>query len=628
LTFPYTLRHALAMAKTKVRYGWHWWETQCDLAIEMECIRKGGKWLNPHGVECGAGLFHHYKEGIRLLWPNFIQHRWTDLMLKEWLQHKYVGILGPRNSSKTGFMAVLHLFDYYCFSTCTSVLVCTTTLKLSEGRIWGEIKKRHQEARAAYEWLPGHLIEGKQLIVTDDKSRIEEGRDFRNGLMVIPLVRGGPKVGVTSIIGIKNKRKRIYGDEAQALQMAFIDGLANFMEPGADCKATGAGNPSEPTDPLGMLCQPHDSLGGWDSNIDQTPKTKTWRTRWNGVAIQLPGGDSPNNDHPPGEPGPYPFLINKTTMDEDARIWGRNDWHFKMFDEGQMPRGQGANRIITRGLCIKNHALDEPLWANTRRTRIAFLDAAYRQVGGDRCVFGTLEFGDELARLITNDGSANASALIRQQETTFGNRQILALTDMQIVPIESTSIQIDPEDQIAAFVQKQCVLRNIPPENFYFDAGMRTSLVTALARLWSPQVNSIDFGGRPSEGMVSANIEIPNREYYDRFVTELWYRLRLVIEAGQFRGMTEDVMAEGCMREFKMVGNKIAVETKKEMKEKTRRSPDLVDALCAGLYGATKKGFAIKRVESAASVKQSDRWKSQMREKRDEFWKQGALAGA
>ena len=86
--------------------------------------------------------------------------------------------------------------------------------------------------------------------------------------------------------------------------------------------------------------------------------------------------------------------------------------------------------------------------------------------------------------------------------------------------------------------------------------------------------------------------------------------MRLVIESGQFRGMTEDVMLEFCAREWGMSkSNKIEVETKDQMKLKTGRSPDLADTIAIGVEGARQMGFTIRRLANVEHVEQDNRWK-------------------
>jgi hypothetical protein len=165
----------------------------------------------------------------------------------------------------------------------------------------------------------------------------------------------------------------------------------------------------------------------------------------------------------------------------------------------------------------------------------------------------------------------------------------------------------------------QCKGRGVPAKNFFMDSGMRTSLVQAFSRLWSVDVESVDCGGKPTEDKVSAAIDVSCRDYYDRKITQVWYNVRLIIESGQFRGMTDDVMVEGCAREWKTVGgNKIAVETKEEMKLKTSRSPDLMDAVALGCFGACHRGFQIRKLvpTDQEDEPRNDGWKRRLMRER------------
>lgn len=144
----------------------------------------------------------------------------------------------------------------------------------------------------------------------------------------------------------------------------------------------------------------------------------------------------------------------------------------------------------------------------------------------------------------------------------------------------------------------------------------RGSLMNAFGRLWSPHVQGIEFGGVPSDRPVSADIQKTCREHYFNFVSELWYSVRLLIEAKQFRGMTDEVMNEGCSREWKLMsGKKIQVETKDEMKVKMGRSPDLFDALVCGVEGARRQGFIIARLSNASREREGEDWRDKVREK-------------
>jgi hypothetical protein len=611
-----------------VLYNLKWPQNIQRAALELAMIQRGGQWRKQNGELAGEGLAFHYRKFQEVVWPEKIwqngpyKNYWAEQCLDAYLNHTYVGVIGCAASSKSDSFGSNALTDWYAFPDCTTVLVSSTDLPSLELRIWGMIKKYHKLAKAKYPWLPGSLIEGKRMLILDPKNEASEGRDFKNGIIGVACKRGNTYVGLSSYIGIHNQRVRLIGDELNLLPRAMLDSVSNLAKC-QDFKFCGLGNPNETTNAHGVLCEPSAAKGGWECGIDQQPGTKTWETKFpNGICLQLPGSDSPNLKAPEGEDPPFPFLITREQLKNDAAIWGIDDWHYTMMDEARMPRGQGSRRVLTRQMCQKFGAFREPLWRDTRRTNITFLDAAYRGVGGDRCVFGELQFGYEsqVGRVpVRPDG------LVVQSDGTENLKDLLALIDLLIIPIDAASAD-SPEEQIVAFVKNQCINRAIPGERFFFDAGMRTSLVTAFSRIWTPMVNSIDCGGKPSEHNVSADIQTPCRDYYSKFITELWFNVRLIVESGQFRGMTEELCTEFSQREWKRVaGNKIEVETKEEMKVKSGRSPDLADAVAVGCFGAIQRGLIVKRSMASEGPKPGKDWRDAARAKAKELWKSGRL---
>jgi len=569
--------------------------------IHIACIQAGGKWKKPNGEYAGMGNFYHYKEAQKILWPEKQWHKWNDLLLENFLKHRIIGVIGPASSGKTRESSDFALISYYAFSDCITILVSSTEREMLEMRVWGEMKKAHKLAVQRMDGLPGNLVESRLRLVTDDRFENSEGRDFRNGVTGIPCKKGGQFVGMGSYVGIKNKYVMLIADEGAFMPRAYVDAISNLNK-NKEFKCIVMGNPKETTDALGVVCEPSAELGGWDGGIDQSPKTKVWQTRFNeGVCVQLVGSDCPNMDVPPDQEPPYPFLITRKAIEADVAFYGMDSIQYSMMNEGRMPRGQGLRRVITRAMCLKFGAMEPPIWKNDERTRIGFLDAAYGSVGGDRCVFGELQFGRD-----PND------------------REIIALIDTILVPVTTTSPEL-PEDQIALFVKAQCEGRHIKPEDMFFDSTGRGTLVGAFARLWSSAVGLVEFGGKPSERYVSDNIRVLCKDYYSKFVTELWYSVSLAIQSGQFRGMTEDVLMEGSMREWGFVGsNKIEVEPKDKMKLKSGRSPDLFDALAAGMEGARRRGFHIAKLSNVGGTS-PDGWRLDLAKRMERLAKRHAL---
>jgi len=614
------------------RYNLSWGNSKDPASLELDMIAHGGQWRKQDGELAGEGNYHHYRRFQEIVWPERIWEKgpyknyWAEKILEAWLQSTYLGLMGCAASSKSDSLGAIALTDWYAFPDCTTTLVSSTDLKMLELRIWGMIKKYHKAAKKERDWMPGHLIEGKQMILQDARAEFTEGRDYKNSVVGVPCKRGNQWVGLGSYIGIHNKRVRLIADESNLMVKGFLDSTANLSKC-EDFKMAAPGNPNETTNAHGILCEPAPEIGGWEGGIDQSPGTKIWKTRYpNGWCLQLPGSDSPNLKAPLEEEPPFPFLITRQQLEDDAKVWGKDDWHYAMFDDAKMPRGQGSHRVVTRQECEKFGATLEPMWRDSNIVKIASLDAAYRGAGGDRCVFTELNFGKEVestAALVSNDSLVSVKSNVPQ------GRQIMAIVDQVVIPIEAGVTADTPEKQIRIFCKEQCDRRGIPYSNFFYDAGMRTSLVQEFASHWTTETQSIDCGSSPTEERVSAEIDMPCHDYYKKLVTELWFSIRMVIIARQFRNLGKDVMWELCAREWKTSpGNKIEVESKVEMKEKTGRSPDLADSLSLAVFGARKRGFQIARLQPPKNPNRGPDWRDELRKQSEKIWSVGALEHA
>lgn len=545
------------------KYGATWPDNATPISIERSCIRKGGKWTM-NGQECGAGLFHHYHEFQKLLWPWKDWHRWNLMMLEEIVTGTNVGVLGAASSGKTHEVGAYILSDYFCFPECTTALVSSTTLQMLDLRIWGEIKKLFSDAKERHPWVPGHLNETRHRITT--VSGEMQVKDFRNGIQGIACLKGSTYVGLSNFAGIKNERLRIAGDELQFLPRGFLDAFQNLSKTPRDFKAIGMGNPKDPNDALGTMCEPTD---GWDS-ADRTEKTKVWVGRMpNTRVVQLVGSDGPNKGSVEGKE-PYPYLIKPVQIEQDRKYYGPNSIQFSMMDLGMMPVGGMSNRVITKAMCETNRAKEMPIFAD-KVTKVLGLDAAYGTLGGDRCVAIELWFGKD----------------------TEGT-DIVAVHGLPlIVPVHFRKSDT-PENQIVKWVRAHCENGQIAPGNVFFDSTGRGTLGTAFGRIWSTDVNPVEFGGNASERRVSGVDQRKCSEVYGKFVTELWYQVRNAIESKQFRGITDEIIDDGTCREYMMIDKKkVDVESKKITKQRMGRSPDIFDALVTAFEGARQRGFVI-----------------------------------
>lgn len=133
-------------------------------------------------------------------------------------------------------------------------------------------------------------------------------------------------------------------------------------------------------------------------------------------------------------------------------------------------------------------------------------------------------------------------------------------------------------------------------------------MATSMAKLFSPEVNAVNFGGSPSKRPVSADEYVTDRdtnvrrlkrcdEHYIKFVTEMWWSVRLAVMSHQIRELPKDVAEEFYMREWtKEKGDRYELETKDETKKRMGVSPDLADWAAIIMEGARRLGFMIENL--------------------------------
>lgn len=563
----------------------------------MACIRKGGKWVGKSGQDCGAGLFEHYRNLQDMIWPHLDRHRWSDLCLREQAQNKVTVLMGAASCGKTHEAAKFALCYYYIWPNDTIVLISSTDLRGLELRIWGEIKMLHEQALTRQPALPGELLESKHAITTDTIDEDGDIRDLRKGIIGIPCIQGGKFVGLGKYSGIKQKRVLLIADEAQFMGSSFLSAFSN-LDKNERFQATVLGNPADVMDPLGRAAEPRD---GWTAHMEPK-KTEVWSTRFmNGRCVNLVGTDSPNFDYPSNQPAKYPYLISRQKIETTAAFFGKDTLEYSSQCIGSMRVATMSRRVVTSDLCRKFGAAEPVIWSGKPRVKVYSVDAAY---GGDRCIGGSVEFG----------------------ETVEGIIRVMC-SRPKVIPISVRSGEL-PEDQIAEYVKEDCEREGIPPGNMFHDATGRGSLGTSLARIWSALTNPVEFGGAATKRPVSLDMFVMDAltharrlkrcdEHYSKFVTELWFSIRYLIEAGQMAGLPSDVMEELAMREWYKVGGngieRIEVESKVEMKKRVGRSPDLGDWLAIAIEGCRRKGLQISKLAGEEDDGNSLEWLNKMK---------------
>lgn len=565
------------------KYGLYWEDGILPIQIEFYMLRQSDEALNKSGME----RYQIYLNIHRILWPEDEQHRWFVLAIKSIVQNKISVFLGCANSGKTHAMSVHALIDFFAFPETSLSLVSSTEMRSLELRIWGRIKALFNRARSRYEWLPGYILESKMSIVSDDVDEENlTARELNRGIVCVPCVSGGRFIGMSKFIGVKppntpGKQDGIlkhYADEVSLMQPSMLDSYTNWMS-NKGFKGVLVGNPTDISDPLCIASEPR---GGWDS-FEDNGKTQEWKSKWyDANAIAFDGRDTPNMDD--GTKDKFPFLASSTYVDELRKTHGEDSWQLYQQGIGKPSKNMVSWRVITIGLCEKHHAFDDLIWGAGERIEIYPLDPAYG--GGDRCVGGRMELGKDMQ-----------------------GRQMLYIHEPEVVPIKLNS-SLEPEEQIAAYMKNKSDVLGIEASHMFYDSFGRGTLGFSFAKLFGSECPiPIDAGQRPTERPVRFDLFTTElngtkrlkkcSEHYSKFITEMYFSTREAIESEQVRGLPLSVAQEGQLRMYRIVaGNKIEVESKDDMKERIKKSPDLYDWFAIGVEGARRLGFKIERIGS------------------------------
>lgn len=563
-------------------YGLKWPDGVDELTVECSMCRRGG-YVDSGSVLLGMGYQHHFRRVVSLLIPGFWWNTYSETLLEAWCNHNYIGVAGPASTGKTWVISAFAYATFFIWPEGTGILMSSTSLEGLRMRVWAAMMDVLKRVKKRYPEAPGHVVNYCRRIYAyePDRAAIEDPRDCIIGIACKD--DGGKWKGLGQYAGFKNHRVIGIFDEASMMPRSFWDSASNLSK-NPSFKFVAMGNPLSLTDALGVICEPAKEDGGWEGYQEEA-RTRVWRTRMpGGVAVQLSGLDSPNFRYDKGL-NPYPRLITPEAIERDREYYGADSWQYKAMNLGVFPKSESSRRVISRALCESNGAFERPVWSGLTRTwDCVGADISYTPDHGDRSVVVRLRIGDD------KDG-----------------RRIMAVMDVTVIPVASNK-GVTAEQQVAVWVKDYCERNGIPPERFGLDSTGRSSVVSELSKIWSPKIQAIEFGDRPSDRPATADGPRLESELYGKRVSALWFAWRNVISHGQMRGLPEEVFKEGEMRErvIRISGGASAkedVEPKADTRARMGRSPDLADALVVAIEVARRNGFVISRQSGRNAVR-------------------------
>lgn len=532
------------------KYGLIGVEQASELEIELAAFR-----LDPKD---GLGKVEHFWRICEFLWGThnkiakkkvFERNPWTDRMAFSACKEQYLGLSGCAGSGKTEFAAVWAIINWLCAPKKTLVFCTSTSLKESNRRIWGRIKKFWQDSAIP---LPGKLVDSMYTIRTNDGSGVFSDE---TGICCIAGEKKNEKDAVGKMIGAHPERLILIVDEAPEITEAVLTAALSNMAINPFFQMFALGNFKSIYDTFGVFVRPKD---GYDSI---SVEDEEWETEL-GTCLRFDGTKSPNIL---GGRDRYE-CYNSKDLQSHRKNYGDDSAEFwRMCRSFHAPIGTVdvlySEADLLKGQCSVHVPSLQYTWLG-QRTRWTSLDPSYTN-GGDRSVQWFGWWG-----------------LLADGIWTVYYEKYLLLRDR----VGDSA----PRDyQIVRQFRDNSIREGVEPENAAFDGTAASSFAAIVSEEWSPKVLKVEFGGAPSLRLVSVNDPRRAVDLYDRRVSELWGVGREFMRAGQLKGIPPELARELKARKYETSKRGenviIVVEEKKKMKVRIGFSPDIADSALVGL---------------------------------------------
>lgn len=517
--------------------------------------------INQNGELCvysGQGRFEHSKVLSQIMYPKaFEWHEWSDRIERKACESLFLFICGCGASSKSTSIGD-HAFKFWMSSPLNSaVIIASKTIDSAKKRIWREIARFY----SLFSTLVGgykHATIGSSPrpyicpIIGDDRRK-----DEAHGLFVTALHGKELEKEIAYIKGFHVRRILVIADEFDVLEeggKALLDTFIDNLRVGADeAQFIGLGNDPSLFNALGDAMAPEPGKPVTLENVE-------WISAKGYDCLRLDAYESPNIKGKDKWTG----LVRQRDIDDLVQRKGENSPSVWIQLHGLHPPEGSANTVLSEAALIRFHCFEDVVWKRDFITS-ASLDPAF---GGDACIFRTFKRGAD----------------------TSGSMK-LKCEEILTIPIVANDPSTPPDYQIARKVIELCKARSIPPDEFILDAtGVGRGVAAILQREWSPRIEQANFGGAPSDRIMSDEHPIPANKEYDRQVSELWFAIREFVEADMLRGLDQKSAVQLCSRTYEDKGTGGGRKLSLQKKDEMLHSPDEADALACYIELCRRKG--------------------------------------
>jgi hypothetical protein len=503
--------------------------------LEIELLMVADK--DPSRIT-GISRGQHIKHCIHMLWPDVIKswNNWNELALWAWTNYDEIGVTGCAAAGKTFTFTLLSLVEYLAKPMGTRVALTSTTVPSLRGRIWAEMMKFTR---------PCVPLFGLNVVDSQTKIQFTKGDD-RSAITALAVDSGAVEQAVGKLQGVHLPRMLIMVDEAAQTNPAVFSARANLAVGTDFYHFIAIANASSMFDPHGLFCEPK---MGWGSIGDDD---EHWETK-SGVCVRFDGLKSPNI-----KAGRllYPYLFGQDNVDTIRKNFGEGSLEWNSYCRGMWSKSGARNTMVDSAMITEGCARDKVVWTGGDLKTLAALDPAFTTEGDD-CVLRFAKVG----KALDGDLTINLTEIIK-----------LHLMDDPNYPL---FYQV--ADQTIELLKKH----NVEPENFALDAtGAGAGIADIISQRWQSGFVRVSFGGAATDSPISVEDDRPAKQVYANRVTQLWGQIKVIIMSGRMRGLDDQTARELCARIYSLKNERTLLESKKDLKKRTKgSSPDRADAL-------------------------------------------------
>jgi hypothetical protein len=505
----------------------------------------------------GLSRGQHIKHVLGMLWPDVMTrwNDWNELALWAWTSYDEIGVTGCAAAGKTFTFTLLSLVEFLACPMGTRIALTSTTVPSLRGRIWAEMMKFVR---------PVHPLFGLNIVDSQTKIQFQKGDD-RSAIIALAVDSGAIEQAVGKLQGVHLPRMVICVDEAAASNPAIFSARANLSVGTDFYHFVALANASSHFDPHGLFCEPK---MGWNSLRDDD---EFWETK-TGVCIRFDGLKSPNVK---AGKTLYPYLFAQENIDAIEKNFGKGSMEWAMYCRGMWSSAGARNTILDSALIEAGQAREPVIWEGGGLETIAALDPAFTS-DGDDCILRFAKVGRDM-----------------------NGNLIMLLTDivrLSLMEDQSIPLFYQVADQTIDELKK----RGVQPQNFALDStGAGAGIADIISQRWQQGFHRISFGGAATEDSISVEDNRPGKAVYANRVSQLWGQIKTLVMSESIRGLDDQTAKELCARIYSLKNEKTLLESKKDLKKRTKgNSPDRADALALlcqvfisqnGMLGASNK---------------------------------------